>query len=153
MNVDGFVQAVVEDLGRAAAIGDDATARAAVLLTGVLDASLRRRLQDALSEAALELSGQIAPARVDVRVAGSDLALVPVDVPQEEASSALGGEEIFSARITLRLPDSLKSRLESAAGAAGVSLNTFVVQSLGRVSEPRPSNHGGGRRLTGYGRS
>jgi predicted HicB family RNase H-like nuclease len=153
MNVDGFVQAVIEDLGRTAAIGDEATARAAMLLTGALDSSLRRRLQEALSEAALELSGQIAPARVDLRVAGADLILVPVDVAEDVAPTGGGADEVFSARITLRLPESLKARLESAAVAAGVSVNTFVVQSLGRASEPRPTNHSGGRRLTGYGRS
>jgi hypothetical protein len=153
MNVDGFVQAVVEDLGRTAAIGDEATARAAMLLTGTLDASLRRRLQEALSEAALELSGQIAPGRVDLRVAGSDLQLVPVDAVDEPAPVSGGADELFSARITLRLPESLKARLEAAATAAGVSVNTFVVQSLGRASGPRSTNHGGGRRLTGYGRS
>lgn len=153
MNVDGFVQAVAEDLGRTAAIGDEATARAAVLLTNALDSALRRRLQDALSEAALELSEHLAPARIDLRVSGSDLQMVPVDVPEEAAPAGGGADEIFSARITLRLPESLKGRLEAAAGAAGISLNTFVVQTLGRASEPRPTHHRGGRRLTGYGRS
>jgi hypothetical protein len=156
MNVDGFVEAVLEDLGRAAAIGDEATARAAMLLTGTLDGALRRRLQDALSEAALELSQQLSPGRVDVRVAGSDLQLLAVDMVSEpERQPTGGGDEVSSARITLRLPESLKSALEIAAADAGVSLNTFLVHTLGRASAPRPSTttRPGSRRMTGYGRS
>ena len=54
--------------------------------------------------------------------------------------------------FTLRLPESVKSRLEEAAATNGVSVNTWLVQALNRVLEPRSST-GGSRRLTGYGRS
>lgn len=156
MNVDGFVQAVAEDLAASAAIGDETIARAAALLTSALDSALRRRLQEALSEAALELSGQIAPDRVELRLAGTDLQLLRVAATEEPPGAAAGfgaGDELFSARITLRLPESLKARIEAAAVAAGVSLNSFVVQSLGQACEPRPSHHRAARRLSGYGRS
>ena len=62
-------------------------------------------------------------------------------------------DEALSARITLRLPESLKSRLEAAAAASGVSVNTWLVQALGRLLEPRHFAGGSGRRLTGYGRA
>jgi hypothetical protein len=150
MQVEGYVNAICEDLARVAAVGDDSTARAAELLAVALDASLRRRLQEALAEAALELSAQLEHGNVEVRVAGDDLELVHVnDAGHAPAEAA---EEVFSARITLRLPESLKSRLEAAAATNGVSVNTWLVQALDRVLQPRPSTSGS-RRLTGYGRS
>jgi hypothetical protein len=47
----------------------------------------------------------------------------------------------------------LKSRLEAAAAAGGVSVNTWLVQALVRALEPRPATGGGRHRLTGYGRT
>src|SRR5438270_9506259 len=147
MQVDNYVQAVCEDLARVAAVGDDSTARAAELLVVALESSLGRRLQEALAEAALELSPQLEQGSVEVRVAGGDLDLVYVN--DAEPVSTEASDEAFSARITLRLPESLKSRLEAAAATSGVSVNTWLVHTLTRALEPRPSA-GGSRRLTGY---
>jgi hypothetical protein len=150
MQLSNYVQSIEEDLARVAAVGDQHTARAAELLAGALDASVARRMQDALAEAALELSTQLDDGRVEVRVAGSDLELVYV--PAAEPRPAEPADEAFAARLTLRLPQSLKSRAEAAASSAGVSVNTWLVQTITRALESRPS--GGSRfRLTGYGRS
>ena len=150
MQIDDYVQAVCDDLSRIAAVGDESTARAAELLAVALESSLGRRLQEALAEAALELSGRLEQGSVEVRVAGGDLELVCVN--DAEPAPAEAADEVFSARITLRLPESLKSRLEAAAATNGVSVNTWLVQALNRVLEPRSST-GASRRLTGYGRS
>ena len=152
MQIDGYVQAVREDLARVAAVGDESTARAAELLAVALESSLGRRLLEALGEAALELSGQLESGRVEVRFAGGDPELVLVQ--EEEATPAEPADEAFTARITLRLPESLKGRLEAAATREGVSVNTWVVQMLSRGAEARTTIAGGSRRrLTGYGRS
>ena len=148
MQMYGYVQSLQEDLARLAAVGDQSTARAAELVSGALESSLARRLQEALSEAALELSTQLDHGRVEVRVAGVDPELVYVADPAP--SSAGDGEESYTARITLRLPESLKDRLERAAAASGVSVNTWLVRALTRAVAPRPRS---GHRLTGYGRS
>lgn len=151
MQLEPYVQALREDLLRVAAVGDVATALAAELLAVALESSFGRRLQEALGEAALELTEQLDHGRVEVRVAGSDPELVYVrDEPPLPADTA---EEAFTARITLRLPETLKSRLDAAAAAGGVSVNTWLVQSLARTLEPRPTTGGGVHRLTGYGRS
>jgi hypothetical protein len=71
MQIDGYVQALREDLHRIAAVGDESTARAAELLSGALESALARRLQEALGEAALELSGQLDSGRVELRVAAA----------------------------------------------------------------------------------
>ncbi len=149
MQIDSYVQALRDDLASIAALGDENTARAAQLLAVALESAFGRRLLDALNEASLEIGSQIPSARVEIRLAGADVELVLVD---EEPEGSTGGDEELSARITLRLPESLKSKIEQAAGRDGLSVNTWIVQSLLRANttSARPSV---GRRLTGFGQS
>ena len=154
MQIDGYVQALREDLARVAAVGDESTARAADLLAVALESAIGRRLLEALGEAALELNGQLEDGRIEVRFAGGDPELVYVR--DEEAPAAEPADEAFTARITLRLPESLKARLEGSAAQAGVSVNTWIVHALTRAGESRSATGGGSssrRRLTGYGRT
>jgi HicB family len=151
MQMESHVQALREDLSRVAAVGDESTSRAAELLSSALESSLGRRLQEALAEAALELSAQLPEGRVEVRMAGSDPELVYVE--DEPASVVQPSDEDYTARITLRLPDSLKSQIDSVAATNGLSVNTWVVRALRRALEGRTSTTSGRRRLTGYGRS
>jgi HicB family len=153
VQIDGYIQALREDLARIAAVGDESTRHAAELLAMALESALSRRLLEALGEAALELSAQLEDGRVEVRFAGSDPEFVFVREEAAEPAPA-SPDEALSARITLRLPDALKVRVEEAASREGVSVNTWIVQALGRVASGatrRPSSSG--RRLTGYGRS
>ncbi len=150
MQIDGYIQALREDLGRVAALGDEATARAAELVSVAIEASLARRLQDVLAEAALELNAQLDTAHVEVRIAGRDPELVLV---REDGSAPEPVDEAFSARISLRLPESLKQRIESAAARESASVNTWLVQALQRAVEPKRPSSGSRNRLTGYGRS
>jgi hypothetical protein len=150
MQIEGYVQALREDLARVAALGDESTAHAAELLSVALESSLGRRLQEALGEAALELSSQLESGRIEVRIAGGDPELVLV---KDEGAATEPADEAFTARITLRLPESLKARLEAAATRDGVSVNTWLVHMLHHASEPRGHSGGSRRRLTGYGRS
>src|SRR5580765_5234205 len=103
MQIDGYVQALREDLARVAAVGDESTARAAELLAVALESALGRRLLEALGEAALELSSQLDDGRVEVWYAGSDPELVLV---RDEVEAVEPADEAFTARITLRLPES-----------------------------------------------
>src|SRR5690349_18158535 len=136
MQIDGHVQALREDLDRVAAVGDESTARAAELIGLALEASFARRLQEALAEAALELSGQLEDGRVEVRIAGAEPELVyVVNAPDERAEAG----DALDARITLRLPEALKARIDAAAAAGGVSANTWLVQSLTRLLTSRPA--------------
>jgi len=151
MQLDGYVEALRGDLVRVAAVGDESTARAAELLAVALESSFGRRLQEALAEAALELSPQLEDGRVEVRVVGGDPELVYVN--EAMPVQAEPTDEASTARITLRLPETLKSRLEAAAATSGQSVNTWLVQALSRAVEPRPTTGGHRRRLTGYGRS
>ncbi len=150
MQIDGYIQALREDLARIAAVGDESTARAAELLAMALESSLSRRLLEALGEAALELNTQLEGGRVEVRFAGSDPEFVFVREEAEEPQPS--PDEALTARITLRLPDALKQRVEEAAAREGLSVNTWIVQALGRIASGTP-RRSSGRRLSGYGRS
>ena len=152
MQIDGYIQALREDLARIAAVGDESTARAAGLLAVALDAAVRQRLIEALGEAALELSAQLDDGRIEVRYAGSDPELVFVREEAAEPQAQASADTELTARITLRLPDSLKQRIEDAASRELVSVNTWIVQALVRNASA-PARRSSGRRLTGYGRS
>jgi hypothetical protein len=151
MQMAPHIEALQSDLAEIAALGDEATAQAAQRLSVALRSSVGLRILDALTEAALELSGQIPTGHVEVRLAGQDPTLV--FVAEQEAEAPATAEDDQSARITLRLPESLKARVDAAAAREGVSVNTWLVRALSRaVSSPRPSIRVGNR-LTGYGRS
>ncbi len=149
MQIDGYVQALREDLVRVAALGDETTARAAELLAVALESSVARRLQEVLGEAALEVSSQLDSGRIEVRIAGGDPELVVVR--DQEAEPPDVGDDARLARITLRLPEPLKLRIEDAASRDGVSVNTWIVQALFRNAHV--ARRSSGKRLTGYGRS
>jgi predicted HicB family RNase H-like nuclease len=148
VQIDVYVQALREDLAALAALGDEDTQRAAQLLAAALESALGRRLLEALNEATLELTDQLDGARVEIRLAGDEQQLVLV---REQEAAGAGGEEESSARITLRLPESLKARIEAAAAREGASVNTWIVQLLQRSAEPRRVTSS--RRLTGFGQS
>jgi HicB family len=142
METTRFVEAVRADLESAAAVGGDALVDAAGRLSAALDASMRLALLDALSEAAMELTSQLAAGRIEVRLAGRDVELTYVaDAPAPPA-----GEEDSSARITLRLPERLKADAETAAARDGVSTNAWLVRAVAAAVGQRRV----GNRLRGY---
>ena len=152
MQIDGYIQALREDLARIAAVGDESTARAAELLSVALESAVSRRLLEALGEAALELSAQLDDGRIDVRYAGADPELVFVREEAEEPKAQASTDTELTARITLRLPEPLKQRIEEIASRELVSVNTWIVQALVRNASA-PARRSSGRRLSGYGRS
>ena len=149
MRIQIYVEALKDDLAAAAAAGDEQVANAAARLVAVLDPALRLRLLDVLGEAARELGDALPDGRVEVRLAGLDPELVYIEDAPDAAAPA--GEDAFSARITLRLPDGLKAGIEAAAAREGVSANSWIVSALGRAVEPRRGKVG--NRLTGFGQS
>ena len=149
MNLTIVIDSLKEELTAVAELGDDRAAAVGRRLADTLGANLRLRLLDVLAEAALELSSALPNGHVEVRLAGQEPELVFVEGETEAGS---GGGEDLSARITLRLPESLKSAVETAAAREGVSVNSWLVRALARAVESRPRG-GAGKRMTGYGRS
>ena len=150
MEMAHFVGKLEADLTAVAAVGDEATARAAERLIQALRSSAGLRLLEALGDVALELSAQLPSGHVEVRLTGADPALVYV-AEEERAEPAPAEEDGLAARITLRLPDTLKQRIEAAAARENVSVNSWLVRALNRslstTSVQRSSN-----RLQGFAR-
>jgi hypothetical protein len=155
MQVGTHVRDIQQDLAAAAALGDDATAEAARRLSQALESSLQLRLLDVLTEVALDVSGQLPAGHVEVRLAGRDPELVFVDEQADAAGAVSAPGDELSARITLRLPEKLKTAVEAAADREGVSTNTWIVRALARALEPRTrrSARRGGNRLRGFAQS
>jgi hypothetical protein len=151
MQMTPHLEALQADLAEIAAVGDDATVQAAQRLSFALKSSLGMRMLEALSEAALELSTQLPSGHVEVRLAGQDPSLVYV--ADEQSAAAAGADDGLTVRITLRLPEALKSSVEAAAAREGVSVNTWLVRALARLVAGGSIQRGPGNRLTGFAKS
>jgi hypothetical protein len=148
MNISAILDALRTDVETTAEGGDKKTTEAVIRLGRLLEASVRVQIMDAMSEAASELSQELPTGRVEVRIAGGDISLTfvrdqdePADVPVDEDS----------ARITLRLPESLKTQAESSASQEGISMNTWLVRAVKRALDQRPTVRG--HRVRGYAQS
>ena len=139
MDITPYVDTLRRDLVAAAEAGGDELKQAAERLAYALDPAARLALMEAISHAAAEITAELPQGSVDVRLAGRDLDFV-VQVPVEQAPSApapptppappVPDEDGDLARITLRLPESVKARAEDRAAAAGQSLNTWLVNVI-----------------------
>jgi hypothetical protein len=149
METAKFVEKLERDLASVAALGGDAVADAAERLIQALRGSAGLRLMEVLGEAALEISAQLPDGHVEVRLVGPDPQLVYVPAEPAEAPT-VAPDDGLTARITLRLPESLKRDLEVAAGQVGVSLNAWLVRALSSSTAPPPRRTS--NRLSGYAR-
>jgi predicted HicB family RNase H-like nuclease len=151
MQLTQHVEAIRSDLEAIGGIGDEAVVAAAQRLTQALAPALGLRLLDVLQDAALEVSGQLASGHVDVRLAGQEPLLVYVEEEAAEPAPSAPADEGLAARITLRLPDSLKVTIEAAAAKEGLSVNAWLVRALSRAVSGGPTPRIGNR-LTGFAR-
>jgi hypothetical protein len=135
MDITPYVDSLRRDLLAAAeAAGPEAHA-AAERLTFALDPAARLALMEAISQAATEITAEMPAGGVDVRLDGRELAFVvdaPAAPPAPPATPAAppgpeDEEEGGVARITLRLPESVKAKAEEFAARSGHSLNTWLV--------------------------
>ena len=157
MDLTPYVDQLRRELTASAELGGDEARALAERLTGPLEASLRLALLSALSSAAEEITSQLAPGSVDVRLRGGDLGFVVTPPPAAEPEPASApappppttgaeADDGATARITLRLPEQLKARIEDAAGREGFSVNTWLVRAISRGLEPAGSSPTDSRR-------
>ncbi|HET8558893.1 MAG TPA: toxin-antitoxin system HicB family antitoxin [Marmoricola sp.] len=137
MDITPYVDRLRHDLVQAAGAGDDTLRAVAERLSLAVDPSMRLVLMEALSQAAAEITTEMRAGAVEVRLAGRDLEFVvshPTPAPAPVAPVDAGAEdeedEAATARITLRLPESVKTRAEELAAKGGQSLNTWIVGVL-----------------------
>ena len=149
MEMARFVSGLEADLAAVAAVGDDEVAAAAERLIQAIRGSAGLRLLDALGQAALEVSEQLPSGHVEVRLSGQDPALVYVGETEVEPEAA--PDDGLTARITLRLPETLKASVEAAAAREGISVNSWLVRAITRSTAPRVQRSG--NRLRGFAQS
>lgn len=142
MDLSPYVDDLQRQLAAAAGHGDEATRAAAERLSDALEAATRVVLLDALSAAAAEITRDLAPGSVDLRLRGREVELV-VDHPtaegegDERAAAPLDLDDTSTSRTTLRLPDALKARVDEAAAADGLSVNSWLVRAVATALQPR----------------
>ncbi len=138
MDITPYVDSLRRDLVAAAETGDDDVKRAAERLSFALDAAARLAFMEVVSQAAAEITAELPAGGVDVRLNGRELDFVvhapsvatppsPPAPPVPPSPDAEDFEEGSLARITLRIPESVKARAEEKAAKAGQSLNTWLV--------------------------
>jgi hypothetical protein len=154
MKMSLVIEGLRSDIEAVAELGDEVVGEVAERIAGVLARSAPSRILDLLSQAAAELTEELPDGRVEIRLIGDDVEFAYVGhqpaVPEADPD--------VSARITLRLSESLKTRVEEAAARQALSVNSWIVRTLEHGVGMSTGTHGdrtnrGGKRLRGYGTS
>jgi HicB family len=172
MDLSEYIETLRGEVASVTRVAGEDVARAGQMIAEALDSSIRLTLLDVLSGAADEITSRLDDEAVELRLASGNPAFVVVHVPREppeppppppapgaDQARGEGEEETGTSRVTLRLPDGLKTRAEAAAARDGLSLNAWLVRAASRAldhpseSGPPPSRRGPGQRITGFARS
>jgi hypothetical protein len=170
MQLMSYVEELRQQLMTAAQAGGDEARELAERLTAPLESAVQLVLLDALSAAAGEITLDLAPGSVEVRVRGREPEFV-VTPPAPEQAAAGGeapqgpptarvpapeGDEGPTSRITFRLPEALKLQVEQAAARDGLSVNAWLVRAAyaavgtQQPVAPRRGPASGGTSFTGW---
>ncbi|MET8990447.1 hypothetical protein ABZW49_33770 [Nonomuraea wenchangensis] len=173
MDLAPYVDQLRRELAVAAGAGGEETRALAERLSAALEPAARLALLEALSAAADEITRDLAPGAVEVRLRGRDPDFVVTpppgsgDVTYEEddvparppvTPAPPDADEGGTSRISLRVPEHLKPRIEEAAGREGLSVNAWLVRAVAGAldaGEPgrrpgRPPQPQSGRRFSGW---
>ena len=148
MDLSSYVDTLRHELGVAARSAGPEAEALAERLTAPLESAIRLALQEAVSDAAQEISRDLAPGSVDVRLRGRDLGFVvdrgpqdreptPTVAPAPPSPEPPQEADAGTARLTVRLPETLKGQIEAAAEREGLSVNAYLVRTLGAALQPR----------------
>jgi hypothetical protein len=157
MQFDPHIVGVHDQLVSAAALGDDRTREIADALATAAIPAMRLALLTAVAEVADEVTAalldQPGSPVVAVRIDSDEVAVdVRAMATADEAAQVRPADGELSARISLRLPDSLKAEIDAAAERDGVSVNTWLVRAAGNAVRPGALDRGPGDRGRGRGR-
>ena len=110
-------------------------------LAAGLDAATRLVLLDALSAAVGEITRDLAPGSVDLRLRGREVEFVVTQANTEpddhRPAAPVALDDASTSRTTLRLPDALKAQVDEAAAADGLSVNTWLVRAVAAALQPK----------------
>ncbi|WP_405977570.1 hypothetical protein [Streptomyces sp. NBC_00158] len=157
MDLTPYIDTLRRELAVAAEAGGDDARELAERLTAPLESATRLTMLNVLSAAMDEITRELAPGSVDVRLRGLDPDFVvtlptapgaPAPAPGAQTEPLLApapaeGDEGGTARVNLRLPAHLKARAEEAANREGTSVNAWLVRAVSAAVEggarPRPA--------------
>lgn len=148
MNITPYVESVRHGVSDAAALADEPTRQVAHRLGTAIDAATRLAIIDALCDAADAISAELAPGSVVVRMAASEPQFI-VSVPSpateptlllptgdgetaapDPAAEAVEVDDEPVARISLRLPASVKTRVDEMADHEQISTNAWLLRAI-----------------------
>ncbi len=170
MDLTPYVDTLRRELAVAAEAGGDQARELAERLTAPLESAARLTMLNVLSAAMDEITRDLAPGSVDVRLRGLDpdfvVTLPPTDdgapaepaapVESHSAAAPADGDEGGTARVNLRMPAHLKARAEEAATREGLSVNAWLVRAVSAAvdggARPRATQqaHTIGQSITGW---
>ena len=152
MDLTTYVEKLRHELAVAAEAGGDEARALAGRLTAPLEPAVRLMLLDALSAAADEITRELAPGSVELRLRSGEPDFVVTPAPSDEpaapapAAPPPDGDESATARINLRLPEHLKAGVEQAASRERLSVNSWLVRAVAAaVAQDAPGRQRGGR--------
>lgn len=167
MDVNTYLSSLRQALANAASTSTPEVQDAADRLAQSLEPALRLALMELASDLAAEVTSRLDGALVEVRLrGGSPELVVDQQAPTEQLAPATPTEppappappepeDASQTRVTLRLPESLKVRVDEAAASDGVSINAWLVRAV-QTALTTPGHHsstgpaGVGRRMTGW---
>ncbi|MEO3925205.1 YlcI/YnfO family protein [Micromonosporaceae bacterium B7E4] len=175
MDLTSYVGNLGREFATLAEAGGEEARALVERLTGSLESAIRMTLLDALSAAADEITRDLAPGSVEIRLRGRDPSFVvtpppaePLELAAEHATATLDNasdndlliaENGPAARINVRLPEQLKAAIEEAAAKEGRSVNAWLVRAAATTlqrsdqhqrSEPSGSVKRTKQRFTGW---
>jgi hypothetical protein len=175
MDLTPFVDNVRREMAVAAEAGGEEARVTAERLAAPLSSAIRLTLLEALTAAAEEITRDLAPGSVEVRLrtgeatfavtlptveppAPAEAAYVPPEPEPDEPAAA--DDDGTMVRINLRLSENLKTRIEEAAAEQSRSVNAWLVRAATAALRPtarpepappvRDSPRRGSQRFTGW---
>jgi hypothetical protein len=173
MDLTPYVELLRRELEVAAAAGGEEARALAERLAAPLESAMRLALLEALSAATDEITRELAPGSVHLRLRGRepDFVVAPAPAPADRPTpddqgpgapeppvdeTTPAGEKGATSRINLRLPDDIKTRVEEAAARERISVNAWLVRAAASALAPgagaRRRASGAGQHVTGWAR-
>ena len=161
-----YVSTLGREFATLAEVGGDEARALVERLTGSLESAIRMALLEALSAAADEITRELAPGSVELRLRGRDPHFVvtppPAEPPHESPAAEQApddeppiAEDGPTSRINVRLPEQLKAAIEEAAAKEGRSVNAWLVRAAAAALQRTDRDQGPGgkrsqQRLSGW---
>jgi HicB family len=147
MDLTPYVSKLSAELAVAAEAGGEDARALAERLIAPLDSAVRLTLLEALSSAADEITSDLAPGSVELRLRGREPSFVVTLPPADDSFAdpappaavapppAAEADDGAMARLNVRLPEQLKARIEEAAAKEKISANVWLARAAAAALE------------------